>query len=720
MLATLLTLALSGTDTPDIQVAFDRPSTGLAKDLNFKLGTNEIFDLYRAGGIDRTSQLGSDLVRVWVGHRFLGTAVRSTETNDIDWELLHTFVQRVLDAGAKPLVSFISPPRWILSISGNPSSQHESESLDSIGASTFGKYVADAIEQLKIRFGDDALHWSYQVWNEPNNHQNAGARYACGTGSTYAAIYSATRTAVDARFGRGMISLGGPSLDAIDSGATLTASGTSICGTNPDLDWEAYLRAIDSEIAPDFISWHWYGMFQIGETTPRDVLTTRLKWFEDRVYTSTKIANGRPNYIEEINLNGDLAVDPLLDAPVNGAFLASATFRAVRQGASGLLVYKGTRDPSGLSPRGEADFGLWTSSLTDEPVPAFKTLQLVRRFVGGTGRIARVIVNTDDLDALAIHSNAGPRLAVVNLADVPRTIRIAGVAPGQSISTSANAPWQKGWFNGADLQLPAYGLVVISNPIRGLPSLPTAERGTNKYSTSCAQCHGSLVAAPAALTLLGKSRTDVDKSHARSLSHKDRIDIANALSARPDQKQHVAGVVRTRSGAAVPRTLVIASGAGSGTATWTDHEGTFSMKIPDPIATPTSETVQLIAVHQDLGSSRSPVYTNATEKNTYFEFVLDNPPTKERPLVASPFVVDEGQDVVRVGTGTAGTDLTVWAIDTHTGIAHKLHAETNHPFGLHQTLVRSSNGEKDGKPWVIVAVNPSSMPSQFVWIEAPS
>ncbi len=719
-LLTVLTITLSGSNAPDILVAFDRPSTGLAKELDFKLGTNEIFDLYRDGGIDRTSQLGSDLVRVWVGHRFLGTAVRSSATNDIDWELLHTFVQKVLDAGAEPLISFVSPPQWILSASGIPSSQHESESLDSIGNREFGVYVANAIEQLTSKFGDDALSWPYQVWNEPNNHQNAGARYACGEGSNYSAIYSATRTAVDARFGRGVISLGGPSIDAIDSGATRNPSGTSVCGTAPDLDWEAYLRAIDGEVAPDFFSWHWYGMFQIGETTPHDVLTTRLKWFEDRVYVTTKIADGRPNYIEEINLNGDLAVDPLLDAPINGAFLTSATFRAVRQGASGLLVYKGTRDPSGLSPRGEPDFGLWSSSLTDEPGPVFQALQLVRRFVGGTGQLARVVVHTNDLDALAIRSHSGSRLAVVNLADAPRTIRINGVDPGQYISTSASTPWGKGWFNGVDLPLPAYGLVVIANPIRGLPSLPTTERGVSKYSSSCAQCHGHLGVTANTRTLLEQSRTNIDVSHARNLSLQERIDIANALSSRPHQKQHIAGVVRTKSGAPAQRALVIAAGSGSGTSAWTDSRGSFSMKIPDPIAAPTSEPVQLIAIHPDFGSSLAPVHTHETKNNTHFEFILDTPLTTERPLVASAFVVEEGQDVVRIGAGTAGTNLTVWAIDIHAGIAHKLRADKTHAFGLHQALVRKDNSEQSGASWVIVAVNPSGVSSQFVRIEAPS
>jgi hypothetical protein len=144
------------------------------------------------------------------------------------------------------------------------------------------------------------------------------------------------------------------------------------------------------------------------------------------------------------------------------------------------------------------------------------------------------------------------------------------------------------------------------------------------------------------------------------------------------------------------------------------------MKIPDPIAAPTSEPVQLIAVHPDFGSSLSPVYTHETKNNTHFEFILDTPHTTERPLVASAFVVEEGQDVVRIGAGTAGTNLTVWAIDIHAGIAHKLRADKTHTFGLHQALVRKNNSEQSGASWVIVAINSSGVSSEFVRIEAPS
>ena len=271
-------LVLGGSQAPEISVRLDQPSTSFAQSLDFKLGTNEIVDLYRDGGIDRASQLGTDLVRVWLGHRFLGAAVGDGRGN-LDWNLLFAFVQRVLDAGAIPLVSLVAAPAWVEAADGSPSSQHESERFNANGVAAYAAYVADTIERLHAHFGPAALTWPYTIWNEPNNHQNAGQPYACGSGAAYAALYAAARTAVADRFGSGVVALGGPSLDAIDAGVTLNPDGSRTCGDAPDLDWSAYLRSVDTAAFHDFLTWHWYGMFRIGETTPADVLRTRLAWF---------------------------------------------------------------------------------------------------------------------------------------------------------------------------------------------------------------------------------------------------------------------------------------------------------------------------------------------------------------------------------------------------------------------------------------------------------
>ena len=413
----LLLAAADAAPPADVVVDLDRAASGTVTEVDFDFGTNELHDLFMGGSVDRARELGLDSVRVWLGHRFLSTAVRGASAADMDWEFLSDYVARVLAAGAEPMVSFVAPPAWIPAATGHPSSQHESETLGAEGAQAYGEYVAEAIGRLHARFGNQALDWRYVIWNEPNNHQNAGGTYACGTGEAYAVLFNEARAATDRRFGPGRIALGGPSLDAIDSGATLGADGQPICGAQPDLNWQSYLTQVDARVPFDFITWHWYGMFQIGQASPHEALVNRLDWFERRVRLITELAAGRPHIVEEINYNGDLAADPLIDEQVNAAFLASATLRAVRQGASGIMVYKGARGPDGLTPRGEPDFGLWESDPAVEPAPAYRALQLLRRVIVDGATLADVEVRPADLDAMALARGEDAALILVNLSD---------------------------------------------------------------------------------------------------------------------------------------------------------------------------------------------------------------------------------------------------------------------------------------------------------------
>ena len=713
----LVIVALGGSDVPEIVIHLDQPSTGFAQTLDFKLGTNEIVDLYRDGGIDRASQFGADLVRVWLGHRFLGAAVGDGE---MDWNLLTAFVQRVLDAGATPLVSFVAAPAWVTAADGSPSSQHESERFNADGVAGYATYVADAIERLRNHFGPVALTWPYTIWNEPNNHQNAGQHYACGNGAAYAVIYATARAAVADRFGSGVVALGGPSLDVIDTGATLNPDGSRVCGAAPDLDWSAYLRAVDTASFHDFLTWHWYGMYQIGETTPADVLRTRLAWFEERTRVISRIAAGRPHYVEEINFSGDLAVDPLVHAPVNGAFLASATLRAVRQGASGLLVYKGARDPSGRSPRGEPDFGLWSSALADPPTPAFGVMQLLRRFVTGSGRLVRVSVGGTDLDALVVNTEQGPRAAVVNLSPEPRTLRLAGLPPARAATVSGNAPWTAAWFDGVSLSLPGYGLAVIDGSLSGLPALPTVQRGRQTYHAQCASCHGVTPAGAHAPGLAGTARPTIDASHAGAhLTPRDLLDLAHFLSGWRDGGHALTGHVHDRTGAPVSGALVIAAGADSGKAARTDDEGFFQLNVPDPLAGPTAAAMRLIALHPDQGVAYAPTSHRASPTGHTATFVLQTPPTQHRPLLASSFAVDDGNGVHRLGTGSAGAIAEVWAAVDGGGAARRLLPEMGHASGLHQTHIAAADASQPGGAWLVAAINSTGQVSQWRTVAAP-
>ncbi len=717
----LLTLA-GGGPTPDIRVDITRASAGAAPSVHFELGSNEIFDLFVDGGVQRGRQLGVDRIRIWLGHRFLGTAVRSTEPFDFDWDALYRYVERVLEAGAVPHVSFIAAPAWVPAFDGRPSSQHESEGFDEVGARAYGEYVAEAIARLNARFGARALDWPFVIWNEPNNHQNAGIRYACGNGDAYARLFRAARRAVDARFGAGRIALGGPSLDAIDTGPTFGADGLRACGDAPDLDWRSYLEAVDAAAGFDFLTWHWYGMFALNETTPQEVLLTRLAWFEDRVRQITELAAGRPHFVEEININGSLQADPLINAQVNAAFTASAMLRAIRQGAAGMLVYKGARAPHGTAPDGDPDFGLWSNEPGGEVTPAFHALRLLRRFVGDGGRLLRVDLGSPDVDALALESGAGRLLAVVNLRDAPRDVWIEGVPAGPVVATDASSPWHTAWFDGRALPMQPHAVAVISSESLGLPPLPSPRLGADRFESSsvgpaCAACHGTGGAGALATPLKRVHVSSLATAHPdRPLTAIQRAAIADYLSGGVAVDDVYAGLVRDPAGAPIAGALVLAGSSHSARVAILDTSGRFSIRVPRGEQSPDGLPPTFTVVALEHLSAAAPVSVR-TPESSVTELVFELVPIAgaARPLVAAPHVVpSELAGLSKIGVATAGNELVVWAFDTAAGAARRLVPVAGHPFGLFQAHVADGQSGSAQSTWRFVAIDPDGIPSQIV------
>ncbi len=709
---------------PDIVVEFARPSLGLAQIVDFDFGSNELYDLFVDGGVERARELGLDQVRVWLGHRFLGSAVRSTDEFDLDWELLLSFVQRVLDAGASPAISFVAAPAWVTAIDGRASSHHESEKFDSASVQAYGAYVAEAIDRLRGRFGEQIYDWLYVIWNEPNNWQNAGARYACGDGTAYLPLVAEARRAIDARMGAGRIQLGGPSIDAIDSGASFDAEGRRRCGDAPDLDWEAYLTAVDTRVPLDFITWHWYGMFRIGETATQDVLLTRLTWFEDRVARITRMANGRPHIVEEININGDLAADPLINQQVNAAFLASASLRAVRQGAAGLFVYKGTRDPSGRSPGGEPDFGLWTSDAAQAATPAYHALRLLRRALTDGDRIVRTEVAAPDVDTLALQGSRGRTLIVVNLRATTRVVRIQGMSAGPYVVTDAGSAWNTGWFDGRSLTLQAHAVAVVTAESSGLGDLPAVAAGREVFASSqprpsCMACHGVEGGGGAAPALAGVDRSVLAASHAASsISFRERTDLSTYLRGVGGTAHRYSGVVRNTQGAPIPGAFVIALAGDSGRVTSTDADGRFRLFAPTGNASPEAAAPRFAVVHPDHRAARQPLTRvplalDATE----LSFELAPAPDADRPLLAVPHVVRaDAPGIWTIGVASAGEELTVWAIDDLAQVAIRLLPVADHPYGLHRADYSVGGPSPGDRPWRLVALRPDGVTSRVLSI----
>ncbi len=719
----LLVSAADATQPADVLVDMSRAAAGPVTEVAFEFGSNELHDIFVADGIDRARESGLDSVRVWLGHRFLTAAVHGTNAFDLDWEQLHHYVARVLAAGATPHVSFVAPPAWIPAADGRPSSHHESETLGPMGAQAYGEYVAEAIGQLHARFGEPALDWRYVIWNEPNNHQNAGRTYACGSGEAYAVLFNEARAATDRRFGPGRIALGGPSLDAIDTGATLNAGGQPVCGAQPDLDWRAYLASVDARVPFDFITWHWYGMFEIGRASPHETLTNRLQWFERRVALITELAAGRPHFVEEINYNGDLAADPLIDTQVNAAFLASATLRSVRQGASGIMVYKGTRGPGGLAPRGEPDFGLWSSAPDVPPTPAYRALQLLRRVIVDGGRLAHVEVRPSDVDALALVRGEDAALVLVNLSDQARDVRIAGLPAGPAIHTDDVAQWRTDWFDGETLMLRAHAVAVISPAAAGLATMPVVAEGAAAYSAaaatlSCAACHGVDGQDGPAPAIRGVASATFDAAHAANVPNADAI--AAFLAGLAASTHTFGGQVTDEAGIPIEGAMVLADFGAFGRAALSDAEGQFWLSAALGDAGPLAVVPTLSAVHPDFRAADRPTTRTARSLNhTDVVFELASAPSgAERPLLASAHVVPHtGQGIPAgvwtVGVATAGDDLSVWAVHRASGRAVRLQRVDQHSYGLFRARIGALDPPANERHWTFVAVAPDGAASRF-------
>ncbi len=719
----LLLAAADATHPPDVLVDLEGAPAGPVSEVDFEFGTNELHDLFVDGGIDRARELGLDSVRVWLGHRFLSTAVRGLSESDMDWEFLLDYVARVLASGAEPMVSFVAPPAWIPAAGGRPSSQHESETLGAEGARAYGEYVAEAIDRFHARFGDRALDWRYVIWNEPNNHQNAGQTYACGSGEAYAAVFNQARAATDGRFGPGRIALGGPSLDAIDSGATPGPDGQPVCGDRPDLDWQSYLTNVAARAPFDFITWHWYGMFEIGQASTHDALVNRLGWFERRVGLITEIADGRPHIVEEINYNGDLAADPLIDTQVNAAFLASATLRAVRQGASGIMVYKGTRGPGGLTPRGEPDFGLWEIDPEVPTTPAYRALQLLRRVMVDGGTLAQVEVRPADLDALALVRGEDAALVLVNLSDQQRLVRVSGLPAGPSVHVDDVAQWRTAWFDGDSLTLEPHAVAVVRPAASTLATLPPVAAGAAAYAGTarvpgCAACHGVDGAGGPAPAIRGVDRVTFAASHAADAAGAGPV--APFLAGLAAATHAFAGEVRDEDGQPIEDAMVLADFGAHGQVTFTDANGRFHLSAARGDAGPFAVVPRLVAIHPDFHTAAHPTSRTATSlSQTDVEFELTASASEDgRPLLASAHVVPHtGPDVPAgvwtVGVASAGEDLQVWAIHRASGRAVRLHEVDGHPYGLFQTRIGAVNPPANERHWAFIAVAPDGTTSAF-------
>jgi hypothetical protein len=423
-----------------------RVPPGSAQRMRLRYGVNETDNW-------RQFALGSRKEQVWQRLRDLGTSVvriflfeKHAPDPVAEWPLFAAYVQAVLDAGARPMVTFARfPPPY--------------DDPDNIR--TFAARCGDVVWGCVEQWGPERVRdWYWCIWNEPNNALIGGGLDF----PQYRRIYeeaAASIVRVLKPYLRGRKALlGGPAVD----------------GFQPFwMDWiQRFATEIDNELI-GFASWHRYGDWRpgAGYEAPGDgayeaLLMAQTPDYEARARGVARLLEGR----DILNVCGELNVLSHPDARVSrrfnqghlgAAYYASALLHLIRGGADLEMWWTATDDASAyglLHPDGEPTPVCWAKQLfarsvrcgdllTFPQTPGVNVEALISR--GEDGRCAGLIV----------HLGSGPRtVEVAALSDEPADCRTLLQVDRNTTGEPVPQP-----FDGV-LRFDGYGVALVNNTVQ--------------------------------------------------------------------------------------------------------------------------------------------------------------------------------------------------------------------------------------------------------------
>jgi hypothetical protein len=431
-----------------------RPATGRRMQLRY--GFNEIDAWWHIS-------LGEHREQIRRRHRLMGTQVVRIFVFDkpvpdpvARWDLFAAYVQAVLDAGARPMVTFakFQPPYD-----------------DPRNLQTFVARCADIVWGCLEQWGAAAVRdWYWCVWNEPNNVPVGGGlsfdQYRRIYVEAAEAIYCQLEPYLDGRKAR----IGGPAL----------------CGFQPYwLDWVAGLvHQVDDRLV-GFISWHHYGDWRpvvpsstlgldlIGSPEApvgpayEALLMAQTPQYEARARAVARVLAGRDilNVCGELNtvVHHDYEyVGGLNQNAFGAAYYTSALIHLIRGGADlemrwtatanddayGLLTMFGEPTSAGLAKQLFAQhvrYGDWVNFPTYRPeIPNVDAIVAI----GGDGRLSGVFA----------HTASGQRKLNIPGWDE----RLRGCSEVLRVDTSTGNRVARELFDGT-VHLQGYGVAVVTN-----------------------------------------------------------------------------------------------------------------------------------------------------------------------------------------------------------------------------------------------------------------
>jgi hypothetical protein len=373
------------------------------------------------------------------------------------WPLFAAYVQGVLDAGARPMITFakFQPPY------DNPRNLR-----------MFVDRCTDIVWGCIEQWGGAAVsEWYWCVWNEPNNPEVGGGL----TFDQYRPIYEEVATAV--------LWLLGPYL----GGRKARIGGPAIDGTHRPywMDWICRLVSEVDDALVGFVSWHRYGDWRpavpsanLGvdiygaPETPEGaafeaLLMAQTPAYEARARGVARLLIGRDilNFCGEVNAvaHHDRRYTRNLNTNAFGAaYYASALIHLVRGGADLEMRWVATDNDDAYGLMGR----------DGEPTPACLAKQLFAQHVRYGDHVHFPMGRDDapDVEAIVACGDDGRRSGVfVNTASRPRVLAVPDWDDGLSscrvvlrVDEGTGNRVAREPFDGA-VRLDGYGVAVVTN-----------------------------------------------------------------------------------------------------------------------------------------------------------------------------------------------------------------------------------------------------------------
>jgi hypothetical protein len=404
----------------------------------------------------RLQLMGTQVIRVFVFDKPVPDPFK-------EWHWFAAVLQAVLDAGAKPMVTFAK---------FHPPFDNAANIRNFV--SRCREIVWGCVEQWG---GDEVSNWYWCVWNEPNNPDIGGdvryAHYRC----IYEEVAAAVLEQLEPFLGGRKPRLGGPSIDGTQRAFWM--------------DWIAQLVADVDNRMLGFVNWHMYADWR--PAVPSETVHAKL-WdapeaphgevfqalamaqtpqYEARSRGIARLLHGRDilNVCGELNTVAHHEHSFTLGLNQNAfgaAYYASALIHLIRGGADLEMRWTATSTKLDWGDRDDA-YGLM--SICGAPTPACLGKQLFAQHVryGDWTRFPSHRFEAPDVDVIVAWNDEGRRSGVfVNTSAKSRTLRVSDWAGELSdckeilrLDTSTGNRAVREPFDGT-VNLQGYGIAVAT------------------------------------------------------------------------------------------------------------------------------------------------------------------------------------------------------------------------------------------------------------------